>query len=71
MKQDPKLVAAKEHHESEVKYIAKHYHIPIAVVRSAMLSVGKKGKPSRSRKMIYAALRLMNYVIETKTFPKK
>jgi hypothetical protein len=66
-KMDALLVAAKEHHESEVKYIAKHYKIHMAEVRKAMRLAGKNGKPSRSRKNIYAQLRLMGYPIKTRT----
>jgi len=65
-KQDPKLVAAKESHESEVKYISKTYKIPIKVVRQTMKDCGKNGNPARSRKVIYAALRLKGFVITTK-----
>jgi hypothetical protein len=66
-KMDALLVAAKESHESEVKYIAKKYHVPIGKVREAMKLAGKNGKPSRSRAKIYAQLRLMGYPIKTKT----
>lgn len=65
-KMDPKLVA-----QVEAAYIARTYKIPIAVVRSTMKEIGKNGKPCRSRKLIYAALRLKHYVIEPKRKPKK
>jgi hypothetical protein len=66
--QDAKLVAAKQNHESEVKYIAKTYKIPIAVVRKTMKDKAKKkGGYCRSRKVIYAALREQGYEIKTRT----
>lgn len=65
-KQDPKLVAAKDDDESEVKYIAARYKIPISKVRQAMKAVGKNGKPSRSRRVIYIKLREMGYTIKTR-----
>lgn len=65
-KQDPKLIAMTENEGSEAKYVAKQYKIPIKVVRETMYEVGKNGKPGRSRKMIYAALRVKGYVIEVK-----
>ena len=65
-KQDPKLVAAKDDQGSEVKYIAKHYKIPIKDVRKAMLAIGKGGKPCRSRRRIYQELRAMGYEIKTR-----
>ena len=61
-KMDKKLVAAKQSHESEVKYIAKTYHIPIHVVRKVCKEQG------RSRKKVYAALRLIGYVIRTRVY---
>jgi len=65
---DAALVAYKTDNESEVSYIAKTYKIPIRYVRIAMVTVGKNGKPSRSRKMIYAELRRMGYIIPTKRY---
>lgn len=65
-KMDSYEVAAKQSHESEVKYIAHRYHIPIKEVRKAMLAVGKNGKPCRSRWKIYAELRAMGYEIKTR-----
>ena len=59
-KQDPKLVAAKDNNESEIHYIAKTYKIPVGVVRKARKQKGT------SRRAIYAALRLLGYVIITK-----
>jgi len=67
-KQDPKLVASVESHEGEVRYIAKTYKIPIKEVRLAMKASGKNGKPGRSRKMIYAKLHEMGWVIKTKKY---
>lgn len=64
--QDRDRVAAKENEESEVKYIAKTYHIPMKVVRATMLEIGKNGKPAVMRDDIYAALRLKGYVIDVK-----
>lgn len=66
MKQDPKLVATAQHHESEVKYISKAFKIPITVVRKVMKDTGNNGKPSRSRTTIYAGLRALGYVIKTR-----
>ena len=63
---DAALVAAKENHESEVKYISKRYKIPIKAVREAMKATGKNGKPCRSRKVIYAYLRNAGWEIKTK-----
>lgn len=65
-KMDRKLVAAVEDHEHEVKSIASNYKIPIKVVRATMLEVGKKGKPARSRRVVYAALRKKGYTINTR-----
>lgn len=65
---DAALVATVQNNQSEVTYIAKRFKIPIATVRLAMKTVGKNGKPSRSRKMIYAELRKMGYVIPTKRY---
>ena len=70
-KQDPKLVAFSENDGAEAKYIASHYKIKIAVVRATMYEVGKNGKPSRSRRMIYAALREKGYKINVKEKKKK
>lgn len=66
--QDAKLVAFKQAHQREVKYIHNTYYIPMEVVRAAMMAVGKNGKPSRSRKLIYRQLRLMGFVIKTKRY---
>ncbi len=66
MKQDPKLVAAKEDNEREVKHICSRFKIPIAAVRKVMMDTGKDGRPCRSRKIIYAALRKEGYVINVK-----
>lgn len=57
MKMDKKLVSEQPH---EAQYIASKYKIPIRVVRQVMKEVGQ------SRRKIYAALRLMGYVINTK-----
>lgn len=57
-KMDPKLVATKEKHEAD--FISKRYKIPIRVVREVMKLVG------RSRRKIYAELRLRGYEIKTK-----
>lgn len=69
MKQDPKLVASKENHESEVKYIAKTFKIPIAVVRKAMKDTGVNGQPCRSRAHIYGWLRALGWEIKTRKKP--
>lgn len=69
-KQDQKLVAFSQSDHEEVKYIAKHYKIPIAVVRKVMAELGKNGKPCRSRAKIYAALRLLGYPIPTRNKSK-
>ncbi len=61
-KMEPKLVSSKENHESEVKYIARRYKIPIKNVREAMLVVGKNYKPGRSREAIYDKLKEMGYI---------
>jgi len=66
MKQDPKLVAAKQSNESEVKYIAAKYKIPVGIVRKTMKEVSGTGKPCRSRVMIYAGLRALGYIIPQK-----
>lgn len=65
-KMDSKLVAAKQSKEGEVVYIAKHYKIPITVVRRVMILTGNNGKPARSRTVIYAGLRALGYVIKTR-----
>lgn len=65
--QDRDRVAAKEHEESEVKYIAKTYKIPMKVVRATMAEIGKNGKPAVMRDDIYAALRLKGYEINVDT----
>lgn len=64
MKQDRKLVSAKEKYEAA--YIAKKWKIPVADVRKVMKEKGKKGKMARSRKVIYQGLREMGYTINTK-----
>lgn len=61
MKMDAKLVAAKEKHESEVKYIASKFKCPIGVIRTTMLEQGRDGKPARSRRVIYAALKAKGF----------
>lgn len=61
-KMDSVLVAQKENHESEIKYIASTYKVPIKVVRKVCKEQG------RSRKKVYAALRLLGYVIKTRRF---
>lgn len=66
IKMDPKLVAEKESHEAEVRYIAKTFKVPITVLRKVMKDAGKDGKPSRSRTKIYAALRILGYIIKTR-----
>lgn len=63
-KMDKKLVAAKQSFESEVKYIASHYKIPIKKVREAMWNAGKGGKPARSREEVYAKLKEMGLMIK-------
>lgn len=66
MKMDKKLVAAKQSHEGEVIYIAKRFGIPLPIVRKVMREKGKNGKPSRSRKVIYAGLRELGYEIKVR-----
>lgn len=61
-KMDGFLVAQKENHESELKYISSKYKVPIKVVRKVCKEQG------RSRKKVYAALRVLGYVIKTKRF---
>jgi len=53
---DAKLVAAKQSHESEVKYVCKLFKAPIFTVRAIMYVLGKNGKPCRSRAKIYQEL---------------
>lgn len=60
-RQDPKLVAAKQKHE--INYIAKHYKIPVKVVREAVKKVG------RSKAKVYAELRSLGYTIKTRMNP--
>jgi len=67
-KMERKLVSHVENNEAEVKSIASNHKIPISQVRIAMVTVGKNGKPSRSRKLIYAELRKMGHVIKTKKY---
>ena len=55
MKQDKKLVAAKEKYE--IAYISKKFDISPSEVKNIMLNLGKDGKLCRSRKMIYKAIR--------------
>jgi hypothetical protein len=55
MKQDPKLVAAKQRHE--MKYIAERFGIPVKTVKDAVKSVG------RSRRKVYACLKLWGYAL--------
>ncbi len=64
MKQDRKLVAYNQAHE--IKYISSKFDVPKDVVKKAMIDCGKNSKPSRSRKVIYAALRQIGYEIITK-----
>lgn len=61
MKMDPKLAASKQ--RQEIKYIAKRFKCPIGIVRQTMLEQGKNGKPARSRRVIYAALRAKGYEV--------
>jgi len=65
---DPKLIASKENDESEIKYVAKAFKIPIAAVRLATKICGKNGIPCRSRKVIYNYLRGLGWVIKTKKY---
>ena len=65
-KMEPLLVAADEY-----SYIAKTYKIPIKIVRATAKEISKTNKPSRSRRMIYAALRFKGYVINVKEKKKK
>jgi hypothetical protein len=60
MNMDNKLVSEKQKYEAE--YISKKYKIPVKVIREVMKIEG------RSRKKIYAALRLLGYTIQTKKF---
>ena len=61
-KMDGFLVAQKENNESELKYIASKFKVPIKVVRKVCKEQG------RSRAKVYAALRLLGYVIKTRKF---
>ncbi len=65
-KLDHKLVAFEQRDNDEVKYIARKYNIPLAVVKQVIKYNGKKGKPARSRVKIYALLRILGYVIPTR-----
>ncbi|MES2428264.1 MAG: hypothetical protein V4560_14890 [Bacteroidota bacterium] len=60
-KMDGKLIAAKQNDESEVKYVARKYRIPIKIVRATMLEIKGNGKAARSRDAIYEALKLKGY----------
>lgn len=60
MKQDPKLVAAKQ--KAEINYIASRFKIPVKVVRAAAKEAG------RSRAKVYAYLRKLGYHIPTRKF---
>ena len=58
IKQDPKLVAAKQKYE--ISYISKRFKIPAKVVRAVAKEIG------RSRVKVYARLRELGYSIQTK-----
>lgn len=58
-KQDPKEVSLKQKYEAY--YIAATYFIPLKIVREVIKKVGK------SRRKIYAELRLQGYIINKKT----
>lgn len=63
---DAKSVASKQNHE--LKYIcsvfkdASGQYLKKDALKQVMTNLGKKGKPSRSRRMIYIGLRAMGYV---------
>lgn len=59
-KHDRDLVSSKQ--EYEPQKIADKFDIPVSKVREIMLQVGKDGKPCRSRKVIYKAIREMQNV---------
>ncbi len=71
MNQDKKLVAHRQDHQREVKYIADRYKIPFEKVEEAMLLAGKNGKYGRSRTKIYENLREMGFKVGGKKVPDK
>jgi hypothetical protein len=61
--QDAKMVAKTQAYE--INYICKRYNVPKQAVKDAIAKVG------RSRRKIYAELRLQGFNIDTKTRKKK
>jgi len=58
IKQDPKLVAAKQKYE--ISYISKRFKIPVKIVRAVAKEIG------RSRVKVYARLRELGFTLGKK-----